>query len=774
MNRLCYGVIALFIFGQTNLYADDIKVNTNDTIKTMHMGEVVITSSTKETNNIQKLPGSVTVLSPLMIAGKQIEAIKDISSFVPNLYIPDYGAKLTSAIYIRGIGTRSSGQSVGLYVDNVPYFDKSTFDFELADIQRIEVLRGPQGTLYGRNAMGGIINISTISPFDFQGKKISVSAGSYGQYKVKASHYAKLNEKFGFTAAAYYDHNGGFFTNAYTGEKIDKEDNLGGRFKLEGRLNPNFRLAYSFSADYSDQGAFPYRKFNGKGNTDYHFVEQVNINDPSSYKRLMLTNNFSLEYKNDRYVLSSITGYQHFNDDMNMDQDFSPISIFTINQKQKQNSLSEELTFKTNKDNDYQWSFGMYGFYNNSHTEAPVNFKEDGIKLILQPVFDQLKKKFPKMPYLKVTDKNLIIPGDFNLPSYGLALYHQSTYNNLLVEGLSITAGIRLDYEKQKMDYLSESKMHMGFSFAENGPFIDMEKFFKIPTSKIDQSISQDFWEVLPKVSLKYECSPNTFTYFSVAKGYKTGGYNIQMSADVMQSQMRYDMMSSLKDIIPIKIPSPAPLEDVAAYKPERSWNYELGVRSILFDHRLTAELTGFFTNIKDVQLTKFVTSGSGRILTNAGKSRSYGVEASLRAHITYGLSADFNYGFTRAEFQDYNNGKKDFTGNTMPYIPRHTVNVGLHYVRLLHGAWIDQFSASAQFSGVGKIYWTEHNDIYQKFYGTLNAKVGVRKGIVSCNLWSKNLTNTHYSTFYFESFGTPLLQLGKPFQIGAEVAIAF
>lgn len=774
MNKLCFGVIALSFIGQQYAYADDIRKNENDTIQTYQMGEVVITSSTKETNNIQKLPGSVTILSPQMISGRQIEAIKDISSFVPNLYIPDYGAKLTSAIYIRGIGTRSSGQSVGLYVDNVPYLDKSSFDFELTDIQRIEVLRGPQGTLYGRNAMGGIINISTISPFDFQGKKISLSAGSYGQYIIKASHYAKISDTFGFTAAAYYDHNDGFYTNVFNGKKIDKQDNVGGRFKLEGRFNPNFRLAYTFSADYADQGAFPYRKYTGEGNTDYHFLEPVNINDPSSYKRLMFANNLSLEYKNDRFVLSSITGHQFFKDDMHMDQDFSPLSIFTLNQKQRQNTISEELAFKSNTSNDYQWSFGLYGFYNDAKTEAPVNFKEAGVKTVLQPVFDRLKENFPKMPYLKISDKNILIPGDFKLPAYGVALYHQSTYNNFLVDGLSVTAGVRLDYEKQKMDYLSSSKMNMAFSFNENGPFMDMEKFFKIPTSVIDQSISQDFWEVLPKVSLKYECTPNTFTYFSVAKGYKTGGYNVQMSADVMQSQMRYDMMNSLKGMIPIKIQEPAPLEDVAAYNPERSWNYELGIKSQLFDQRLTAELTGFYTNIQDVQLTKFVTSGSGRILTNAGKARSYGVEASLRAHITNGLSADFNYGFTRAEFRDYDNGKTDFSGNAMPYIPRHTVNVGLHYTRLFHGKWFDQFSASAQFSGVGKIYWTELNNIYQKFYGTVNAKIGVRKGIVSLNLWSKNLTNTHYSTFYFESFGTPLLQTGKPFQIGAEIAIAF
>ena len=240
MSKQYIGILVLALIGVRGASADNIQPSGNDTIRTYNMNEVIITSSPKETNDLRTLPGSVSILSPRMIASRQIEALKDISSFAPNLFIPDYGAKLTSAIYIRGIGARSSGQSVGLYVDNVPYLDKSTFDFELTDIQRIEILRGPQGTLYGRNAMGGIVNIYTISPFNFQGKRLSVSAGSYGQYKVKASHYGKLSEKIGFTAAVYYDHNDGFYTNAYDGKRVDKEDNVGGRVKLEGRFMAMF------------------------------------------------------------------------------------------------------------------------------------------------------------------------------------------------------------------------------------------------------------------------------------------------------------------------------------------------------------------------------------------------------------------------------------------------------------------------------------------------------------------------------------------------------
>ena len=748
----------------------------SDTIKNYAIDEVIITSSAKETNDLKVLPGAVSILTPQQIANRQIEALKDISSFVPNLYMPDYGAKLTSAIYIRGIGARSSGQSVGLYVDNAPYLDKSTFDFELTDIQRIEVLRGPQGTLYGRNAMGGIINIYTLSPFDFQGKKLSVSAGSYGQYKVKASHYAQLSSKIGFTAAAYYEHNDGFFTNAYDGKKLDKSDNVGGRFKIEGRFNSHFQASYSFSADYVDEGGFPYGRFTGSGNTNHRQIDPVCINDSSTYRRTMISQNLSLSYRTDRLLFMSTTGYQYLNDDMKMDQDFSPKSIFTLNQKQRQHAVSQEFSLCNQDSGNYQWSFGLHGFYNDLHTDGPVTFKEEGIQEVLQPTFDQLKKHNPKMPYLKIIDKQLYIPGSFDTPSYGVALFHQSTYNDLLIPGLSVTAGVRLDYEKQKMHYQSEAKMNLGIAFKAEGPYMPIDKLMPnaIPTSTIDERIAQDFWQVLPKVSIKYACTPTTFTYLSVSKGYKTGGYNVQMSADVMQSQMKYDMMKSFQAMIPMPLPEPTPIEEVAAFKPEQSWNYEIGVRSELKEGQLAAELTGFYMDIQDLQLTQFVSSGSGRILTNAGKAKSYGLEGSLRWRISHDWTADANYGFTKASFRDYDNGKQDFAGKASPYTPRHTLNVGVHYTHLFSGGWIDQVTASAQCSGAGKIYWTEVNDTYQRFYSTLNAKVGVRKGAVNVNLWSRNLTNTRYAAFYFESFGNPFVQLGKPFQIGAEVSLAF
>ncbi|MDR1357053.1 MAG: TonB-dependent receptor [Tannerellaceae bacterium] len=747
-------------------------IEPNDTIKTYNIGEVVVTSSTKETNELHLLPGSVSLISPNAVAERRINALKDITSLVPNLYIPDYGARLTSAIYIRGVGARSSGQSVGLYVDDAPYPDKSSFDFELADVQRIEVLRGPQGTLYGRNAMGGIVNVYTFSPFDYEGTRLSVAAGNYGLAKAKASRHMKIGDTFGVSLSGRYDHTDGYFTNIHTGRKADAETSAGGRLRLEWRPVAGMSAAYALSYDYVDQGAFPYGLYHSETAT----VDPVSAGDPSSYNRKTLTNSLRLEYRRPgSFVLSSVTGHQYLSDDMKMDQDFSPLSVFTLNQRQTQKAFSQEIAVKSDTQANYQWSFGIYGFANELHTEGPVTFGADGVKSILQKVFDDLKAENPRMPALVVMDEELYIPGTFDTPARGLALFHQSTYNNLFTRGLSLTAGFRLDYERQGMDYASTAGMRMGIS-RPSGPAVEIPG---IKPTVIDATTSQDFRQFLPKLSLKYECTPRTFTYLSVAKGYKAGGYNVQMSADLMQSRMQYDMMSQF---VPALAVAPEPIENVAAYRPEQSWNYELGIRSELVKGRLTSELTFFYTDISDMQITKFVESGNGRILANAGMARSLGAELTVRARLYDALTADVNYGFTRATFSDYVHEQKaggsivrtDCRGKAIPYIPSNTLNIGLHYSLLIRRGWIDQYTASTQFSGVGAIKWTELNDVGQPFYGLLNLKTGIRKGIVRLDLWARNLTGASYNVFYFESLGRPYLQKGKPIQIGLDVSVVF
>ena len=745
------------------------KASQQDTIKTFSIDEVVVIASSKETNKLSTLPGSASILTPNRIASLQVSSIKDISAYIPNLYMPDYGAKLTSAIYIRGVGTRSSGQSIGLYVDNAPYLDKSSFDFELIDIQRIEVLRGPQGTLYGRNAMGGIINIYTLSPLDYQGIKASLSYGNYGRMSVKSSIYTKFNANAGLSAGIYYDRSDGFFTNAYNNKKMDQAESVGGNLKFHWRLSPSLTASYTGSYEYTDEGAFPY----GLYDVNTKKTAQVNINDQSAYRRHLLNNNLTFTYRNNAFLLTSVSGYQWIGDDMKMDQDFSEKSIFILNQLQNQHAFTEEISIKCINEHNYQWSFGAYGFYNKLHTKGPVEFKKEGIKTVLQPVFDNLKVQYPQMPTLTISNETLYIPGNFKTPSYGVAAYHQSSINNLFIKGLSITLGIRLDYEKQDFQYNSEAKMNLNMQMSPAMPPTDISNSYA--ASIIDETLSQEFWQILPKFSLKYECTPRTFTYLSVAKGYKAGGHNVQMSADIMQNQLQYDVMNEFRQrLTGMEIVPPKPIKDVISYKPETSWNYEAGLRSELLKDRLHAELTFFYTDVSDLQITKFVASGSGRYLSNAGKAKSTGAELSLHARLTDDFTPYLNYGYTQATFLNYNNERADFKGKYIPYIPHNTASIGIQYNKpLTYGRFINQITADIQCNGVGRIYWNEQNNLSQPFYTLINAQVGIRKGIVSVNLLAQNLTNTDFSAFYFESFGNPFMQKGKPLQFGMKISIS-
>ena len=179
-------MIALMLLTTGTAWAEDFP---KDSLKIVDIEEVVVIATPKENRKLRDLPVAATVLSQDNMRANQVNSVKNLTGIVPNLFIPDYGSKLTTSIYIRGIGSRINTPSVGLYVDNIPYIDKSAFDFNYADIERIDILRGPQGTLYGRNTMGGLIKVHTKSPFTYQGTDIRMGAATYNNYNVSLTHY---------------------------------------------------------------------------------------------------------------------------------------------------------------------------------------------------------------------------------------------------------------------------------------------------------------------------------------------------------------------------------------------------------------------------------------------------------------------------------------------------------------------------------------------------------------------------------------------------------
>lgn len=767
-----------FVFAKDNDPAKEI--NPNDTLKVYYLNEVVISTSVKETNELRNLPTAVSVVSPQQLQDARIESLPRLSAFIPNFFIPSYGAKVSTPIYIRGVGARLGAQTVSLYVDNVPGFNPSAFDFEFQDIQRIEVLRGAQGTLYGRNAIGGIVNIYTLSPLSFQGTKLMVSGGNYGQFSVKGSDYRKLSDRFGLSAAAYYKRDDGYFMNNYTGKNVDASENAGGKVKLEWQVSPSFRAMLFGSYDYLSGGAFPYM---------HKDSSEVSFNEPSSYDRHLLTNGLSLDFTGKGYTIHSTTGFQYLKDDMKMDQDYTPKSVFSINQKQKQHSVSQEVTVKSDTQGNYRWVVGAFGFYDNREIDTPVALKE-GMIAYMQSFLP---------PFITYDNDRIDLPGVYTKPSRGAALFHQSTLNNLFgLDGLSATAGIRFDYEHTGIDYSTEShgadvtvRMNMG----------GRDIVVPVPgDTLLEGSFSKDFWEILPKFALKYQMSPTSQVYLSASKGYKTGGYNEQVFSDVLQDVLKESLMSKMPPSVGVSPASGTPkptIEEQLSYDPETSWTYELGGRYEMLDRKLSLTYALFYTHVNNLQITQLAKQGtSGRTIANAGESDSKGFELSLKYIPADNLSLFAEYGFANARFVKYDTEKVvdgdtaqiSYAGNHVPFAPQHTLSLGASYVHHLpYGSFIDRLTGNIQYQGVGKIYWTESNQdyyekgkLYQPFYGITNASLSAEKGAFGLECWVENLFNTKYNSFLFEATDmttgetNTFVQRGYPTRFGATLRYTF
>ena len=792
-------LLAMALFASNYAMADKTYTIPEDTTKVIDIEEVVVIASPKETSKLRQLPSSVSLISQKDMQANHITSLKSASSIVPNFFMPDYGSRLTSAMYIRGIGSRINTPAVGMYVDNIPYLDKSAFDFNFYDIERIDILRGPQGTLYGRNTMGGLVKVHTRSPFSYQGTDVKLSYGSGNNHRsASLTHYHRISERFAFSAGGYYEGSDGFFTNSFLNKKVDDMQAGGGRIRAIWFASDDWKFDFNVNYDYTDEGGYPY----------YNKENQIAYNRESTYRRGLLNTGLNIEHQADNFIFNAVTGFQYLNDRMHMDQDFSPSDTYTLEQKQRINSISEEITFKSKPGKAWQWTTGLFGFYQNMDVTSPVTFRKDGIGMLngmlgsVIPNKIEVPIKGPIMmnilPSLAITDGEMPIDGKFTTPQYNVALFHQSQFKDLFgKEGLSFTVGLRMEYEHMKMDYNSGTSL--GYTVGVKGEMTQMGQIINeifnmaIPLtveSRYQGELEKDYVQLLPKFALQYDFNNKSNVYASISKGYRSGGYNYQMFSELLQSSLRNDMMRQSKDAIMAKVPQqfvgmvadkfPTPGENpevksAVEYKPEYTWNYEIGTHLSLFDGKLQADLAAFYMQTYDQQLSQMAESGLGRITVNAGESESYGVEANLVASLNKNLQLNASYGYTEATFVKYNAGKdEDYSGNYVPFVPRHTMNIGGSYSFYFNNSWAKSLTLGANATGAGKIYWTEANNASQDFYTSLNGYISLKTQSVQIDLWGRNLTDNEYTTFYFETMGRGYEQRCKPLQVGVDVRLHF
>jgi outer membrane receptor protein involved in Fe transport len=396
--------------------------------------------------------------------------------------------------------------------------------------------------------------------------------------------------------------------------------------------------------------------------------------------------------------LNSQTAFQYLSDEQAIDQDFSPENKYFARQNQKQSAASQELTVKSIIPGRYKWLFGVFAFRQNIDNEIIVEYKAQN--------YDTQKL--------------------YGTPTTGISAYHQSVLDNLFTDRLSLTLGIRYDYERATTDYTGYKNQSGTQSL----------------TDAFDSQLN--FSQVTPKIALQYTLLSAQIFYASVSKGYKTGGFNTSFETDEDRS-----------------------------FQPEYSWNYEIGSKESFCENRIRTEISLFYIDWKNQQIYQTLPNGIGSMLKNAGRSESRGMEISIQGNLSKNFNLQADWGYTKATFREHKkNATTDYSGNYLPLAPSQTIAIGSNYKIPVSPGWIDEWNVNLSYIGTGRLYWIEDNKVSQPYYGLLNGKIAATKGKATLSIWAKNITNTDYTAFYFESGGSGLAQKGKPFTIGTSISI--
>ena len=731
---------------------------TTDTLAFHQLPELNILAI-KQSGSLQDQAVSSTVVNLGEIQLDNISDIKNLSDIVPNFYIPVYGSRMTSTIYVRGIGARMDQPSVGLTVDNLPVLNKDAYDLDIADIGEIEMLRGPQSSLYGRNTMSGLINIRTISPMNYQGLRLMGEAMINKSFRINGGWYHKFNPRSAFSASIALNSIHGDFKNHYNNSDVGDEKSGSARIKFEYVPTDRFSLLNTFSTSLLRQSGYAY---------EYATTHEINYNDTCFYRRFLINDALTLNYDFNGWKLSGILTVQHINDNMTLDQDFLPESFFNLTQKKQETDLTAEILAQRSGTHRYHWLGGVFAFYRHLDMQAPVTFKDSGIESLIENHVNDANPFYP----IKWDSDNFLLNSDFELPSFGVAVYHES---RLRAGNWNFTGALRLDYERITMHYRSNTAtsytIYSNPSGSLSTPASMWEPFRNVPVDIDDDgTLHMHFLTLLPKVSAIYNFTSGLGNvYATFGKGYKAGGYNTQMFSDVLQQRlMSYMGLSARYDV-----------DDIVKYKPEYSFNYEIGshldFRKISSSDwsRLTADISIFYIDCRDQQLTMFPEgTTTGRIMTNAGRTRSFGGEIAVMWNPWGSLTFNVSWGYTNARFVRFYDGKEDYAGKRLPYAPSNTLYLQCLYT--LTGSRMGNRSLvfDLNMRGTGDIYWNESNSLRQPFYALLGAGVTLKSPKWEVQLWGRNLTATRYNTFYFMSIGNEFLQRGTRINAGLTLRI--
>ena len=624
--------------------------------------EVIVTAERRQTS-IQEIPMSVTAITADRMDAMGIRSSQDLQNIVPGLTIrsPQIGQ---NNFVIRGIGAAnddvSSDSGVGVFVDDIYMARTSAANLTLYDLERVEVLRGPQGTLYGRNTAGGSINIITSKPGDVFEGKVGLDVGSEGLINAKAFLSGPLIEGKLFAKASMASFNrDGIMKNLYDGAEGNKIDTLTGRVGLRYLASDRVELLLTLDSEKTRPGPNlkslgPEDGFENIGTlpsgpqpaADPVRSANVNNSTPEEFDTTGVMARMNVDY--DAATLSLIGGYREEQTYYNEDFDRSPDDNLNEVLDEDGSWGSLELRLSSNPGGSMSaggrlnWTGGLYYF--TEDTSKTLDFESTTLPFILcNFVFPPFA--CPDTP-----------PGTSSVVKYfqqietdAYAAFGQATYD--LSDRWALTAGLR---------YTSEAKDFTALGYVD-GPM--QPPFNPLLQEDIDCKGAKDFSNVSGKLALDFKFSDNVLFYGSFSQGYRSGGFNGQ---------------------------APNNEEACGGFDEETANNLEFGLKADWADNRIRTNISVFYTDYSDLQVTVIPEPGSTPTTTNAADSEITGAEIEFEALVTQNFSLHGNAAFLDATYKDFVTFEQgelvDKSGQPIAEVPETTWNLGFLYDYPLNG----------------------------------------------------------------------------------------
>ena len=679
--------------------------------------ETIVVTAQKRPEDVKNVPASITVLDAALIEDAGIDDMEGISDLTPGLEFYNAGSRRHAISFMRGIKSIHSGEpAIGYYVDGVSYSKSYMFDFPLFDVEQIEVLKGPQGSLYGRNAMAGIINIRTSDPGNEVRKKVEASYGSENLMELEATLQTPVvKNRFFVGIAALARQQDGYMENDVDTSGDEGRHTEGGVGRLKLRFLPSDKLDMNLVIDGQtwDEGVFPLRRTernafvqNGVFESDPygHYSHDFEGTSDTDVWGTSLNVSYTLPIG----TLTSITGYRGYEVDEFLDSDFSSLDMTRMNYIQEDKNLTQEFRLASDPSGSlFNWLGGLYFYNNNSENHSTTYYRSDMVGNAGNPFGDNTGNR------LNVSDGT----------SRGTAVFGQGIVK--MQNKLDVTLGLRYEYTDADMHWTQKDTPDGGST-----------------TSTVYPDASEDFDALTPKASLAWHFTDNHMIYATFSGGYRSGGFN--------------------------KL---APTGGTA-YDDETNRLYEIGGKFEFLNSRLNLELSGFYMDIEDEQIALFNTDLNSAYISNAGESHRLGLEAETRLTPVTGLDLSAGLTLLEAEYDKYADPVlgTDYAGNQVFNVPKVSGNIGVQYRCILTRTW--SFFGRLDVVGYGSRYLDDANTVKENPYALVHAKTGVETEKVDIYLWGRNLLDREYTVF--ENTAKGLAEDGESLTVGVTLSYRF